>query len=93
MKRTLIDGFRARKANGKYRDQGTMRNRFQQQSKMIQADATYKLNWHGFPVLVCGFSDSSQHFCGTFLALSSNENTWCYERFFAAVPSCSSSML
>uniref|UniRef100_A0A915EBK2 MULE transposase domain-containing protein n=1 Tax=Ditylenchus dipsaci TaxID=166011 RepID=A0A915EBK2_9BILA len=61
--------------------------RFQQQSKMIQVDATYKLNWHGFPVLVCGFSVSSQHFCGTFLALSSNENTWCYERFFAAVSS------
>uniref|UniRef100_A0A915DEB5 Protein kinase domain-containing protein n=1 Tax=Ditylenchus dipsaci TaxID=166011 RepID=A0A915DEB5_9BILA len=37
--------------------------RFQQQSKMIQVDATYKLNWHGFPVLVCRFSDSSQHFC------------------------------
>uniref|UniRef100_A0A915D8K3 Serpin domain-containing protein n=1 Tax=Ditylenchus dipsaci TaxID=166011 RepID=A0A915D8K3_9BILA len=62
--------------------------RFQQQSKMIQVDATYKLSWHGFPVLVCGFSDSSQHFCGTFLALSSNENTWCYERFFVAVSSC-----
>ena len=26
--------------------------RMQQQSKMIQVDATYKLNWHGFPVLV-----------------------------------------
>uniref|UniRef100_A0A915ECN5 BPTI/Kunitz inhibitor domain-containing protein n=1 Tax=Ditylenchus dipsaci TaxID=166011 RepID=A0A915ECN5_9BILA len=128
MKRTLIVGFRARKANGKFsrrrqridatkfgfnssefakKIQDTRRNerdslppsikqienfkcrqnkseaivfleqlkayairnaavpeRLQQQSKMIQVDATYKLNWHGFPVLVCGFSDSSQHFCG-----------------------------
>uniref|UniRef100_A0A915D1B5 Solute carrier family 66 member 3 n=1 Tax=Ditylenchus dipsaci TaxID=166011 RepID=A0A915D1B5_9BILA len=55
MKRTLIAGYRGRKANGKYRDQGTMRNWFQQQSKMIQVDATYKLNWHGFPVLMIAY--------------------------------------
>uniref|UniRef100_A0A915E5P3 MULE transposase domain-containing protein n=1 Tax=Ditylenchus dipsaci TaxID=166011 RepID=A0A915E5P3_9BILA len=41
------------------------------------------MNWHGFPV--CGFSDAEQHFFATHLALVSNENTWCYERFFEAI--------
>uniref|UniRef100_A0A915EBI9 MULE transposase domain-containing protein n=1 Tax=Ditylenchus dipsaci TaxID=166011 RepID=A0A915EBI9_9BILA len=59
--------------------------RMQHLSKVIQVDATYKLNWHGFPVMVCGFSDAEQHFFATHLALVSNENTWCYERFFEAI--------
>uniref|UniRef100_A0A915DY44 MULE transposase domain-containing protein n=1 Tax=Ditylenchus dipsaci TaxID=166011 RepID=A0A915DY44_9BILA len=59
--------------------------RMQHLSKVIQVDATYKLNWHGFPVMVCGFSDAEQHFFATHLALVSNVNTWCYERFFEAI--------
>uniref|UniRef100_A0A915CQJ0 ADF-H domain-containing protein n=1 Tax=Ditylenchus dipsaci TaxID=166011 RepID=A0A915CQJ0_9BILA len=43
--------------------------RMQHLSKVIQVDATYKLNWHGFPVMVCGFSDAEQHFFATHLAL------------------------
>uniref|UniRef100_A0A915CWU2 MULE transposase domain-containing protein n=1 Tax=Ditylenchus dipsaci TaxID=166011 RepID=A0A915CWU2_9BILA len=54
-------------------------------SKVVQVDATYKLNWHGFPVMIYGFSDAEQHFFATHLALVSNKNTWCYERFFEAI--------
>ena len=31
-------------------------------SKVIQADATYKLNWPGFPVMVVGTSDMDRKF-------------------------------
>uniref|UniRef100_A0A915DUF5 phosphoribosylformylglycinamidine cyclo-ligase n=1 Tax=Ditylenchus dipsaci TaxID=166011 RepID=A0A915DUF5_9BILA len=48
--------------------------RMQHLSKVIQVDATYKLNWHGFPVMVCGFSDAEQHFFATHLALQENRN-------------------
>ncbi|KAI1710454.1 MULE transposase domain-containing protein [Ditylenchus destructor] len=62
-----------------------IQNKIQRASMSLQADATYKLTWHGFPLLVCGFSDAKHKFFGTFIALCSNENKWSYEHFFRAI--------
>ncbi|KAI1709031.1 MULE transposase domain-containing protein [Ditylenchus destructor] len=59
--------------------------KLQQKSLSIQADTTYKLTWHGFPVMVCGFSDAVHKYYGTYIAICSNENKWSYESFFRAV--------
>ena len=39
----------------------------------MNADATYKLNWQGFPILLCGTTDSDKKFHGFGLAVSTNE--------------------
>lgn len=44
-----------------------------QKSKGVQADATYKLNWHGYPVLIVGSSDFRQVFHPFGIAVTSNE--------------------
>ncbi|OXA39961.1 Glycerol-3-phosphate dehydrogenase [NAD(P)+] [Folsomia candida] len=43
------------------------------QCKLLQADATYKLNWEGFPVLVVGTSDKDSHFHPFGIAITSGE--------------------
>uniref|UniRef100_A0A915DS41 MULE transposase domain-containing protein n=1 Tax=Ditylenchus dipsaci TaxID=166011 RepID=A0A915DS41_9BILA len=57
----------------------------QESSDGIQVDATHKLTWLGFPILVCGFSDANRKYFGTCIALSSNEDIWGYEQFFQIV--------
>ena len=42
-------------------------------SNALQADATYKLVWEGFPVLTGGVSDTDRHFHPTFLAVTEGE--------------------
>jgi len=44
-------------------------------SKVIQADATYKLNWQGFPVMVVGTSDMDRKFHPGGIAITTNEST------------------
>jgi hypothetical protein len=32
------------------------------ETRVLQTDATYKLTWHGFPVIIVGFSDKNEPF-------------------------------
>ena len=51
----------------------------------INADATYKLVWQGFPVLVIGTTDLNKSFHPFGLAVCSNEQTKDFEFIFKAV--------
>jgi len=51
----------------------------------INADATYKLIWQGFPVLVIGTTDLNKAFHPFGLAICSNEQTKDFEFIFNAV--------
>ena len=44
-----------------------------QQSDLVQADATYKLIWQGFPVLIAGTTDLQRQFHPLCLAICSSE--------------------
>jgi len=44
-------------------------------SKRIHADATYKLLWQGFPVLIVGTTDLDRHFHAFGMSVCSNETT------------------
>ena len=54
-------------------------------SKKIHADATYKLIWQGFPVLVIGTTDLDRHFHGLGIAVCSNEKTQDFTFVFQAL--------
>jgi hypothetical protein len=54
-------------------------------AKIIHADATYKLNWQGFPVLVVGTSDSNRHFHHFGLAVCTSEKTKDFSFIFEAL--------
>ena len=41
---------------------------------IIQDDATYRLNWHGYPFFVSGVSTSCGQFFPTYVSLSSHED-------------------
>jgi hypothetical protein len=56
-----------------------------QDAKIIHADATYKLNWQGFPVLVVGTSDSNRHFHHFGLAVCTSEKTKDFSFIFEAL--------
>lgn len=45
-----------------------------QNADFIQADATYKLNWNGFPLLVAGNSDKNRVFILNFYSIQSFKN-------------------
>jgi hypothetical protein len=49
---------------------------------MVQADATYKLIWQGFPVLIVGTSDSQRQFHPFCLAVCTNEAEEDYKFLF-----------
>ena len=55
--------------------------------KIIQDDATYKLNYFDFPVFVSGRSTMTGRFFMTHMALSSHENTAAWVRIYAYVRS------
>lgn len=42
-------------------------------SSVVHADATYKIIWQGFPILVCGTTDQNRKFHPICLTVSSNE--------------------
>ena len=49
---------------------------------MIQCDATYKLTWQGYPVLLAGTSDSARVFHPFLLAVTKVESTKDFEFIF-----------
>ncbi len=50
-------------------------------SNMLHVDATYKLNWNGFPVFVIGITDSARAFHCIGIAISENEKEIDFELF------------
>ncbi|CAF4494856.1 unnamed protein product, partial [Rotaria magnacalcarata] len=54
-------------------------------SKKIHADATYKLVWQGFPVLIIGATDLDRHFHLFGMAICSNEATQDFRFIFRAL--------
>lgn len=52
---------------------------------MMADEATYKLNWFDFPMLVSGHSSAFRKFFPTHLALSSHEDTSSWVRIFVFV--------
>lgn len=52
---------------------------------LIHADATYKLTWQGFPVLVVGITDRCRSFHPVGIAVCSSEKQKDFEFIFAAV--------
>ena len=44
-------------------------------SMTLHVDATYRLLWQGYPVLICGFTSSTGIFFGTMAVLSSHEDS------------------
>lgn len=53
--------------------------------KTICIDATYKLNWLGFPLIVLGTVDRAKHFHPLIYACASHERTLDYEFIFSCV--------
>ncbi|CAF1299183.1 unnamed protein product, partial [Rotaria magnacalcarata] len=53
--------------------------------KKIHADATYKLIWQGFPVLIVGTTDLDRHFHLFGMAICSNETTQDFRFIFRAL--------
>ena len=54
-------------------------------SANIHADATYKLIWQGYPVLITGYSDANRQFHLISLAITMNEAKEDFHFIFAAV--------
>ncbi|CAF3368535.1 unnamed protein product [Rotaria socialis] len=54
-------------------------------STRIHADATYKLNWQGFPVLIVGATDSDRKLHPFGLAVCSNEEKQDFEFIFKSI--------
>ncbi len=54
-------------------------------SNCIQADATYKLNWNNFPVLIVGVTDRARRFHPTAMAVTKGETEEDFEFIFSAV--------
>lgn len=52
---------------------------------ILHADATYKLVWQGFPILVIGTSDYDRHFHIIGLALCTNEKTADFKFLFKSI--------
>lgn len=53
--------------------------------KKIHADATYKLIWQGFPVLIAGATDSNRKFHPIGVCVSTNEQTSAFKFLFGAI--------
>lgn len=51
----------------------------------IHADATYKLIWQGFPVLIVGYSDQNRKFHPLVLAVTVNETKFDFSFLFSSV--------
>jgi hypothetical protein len=56
-----------------------------QNSRLIQADATYKLNWQGFPVIIIGSSDMDRKFHQAGISVTTNESTADFKFVFGAL--------
>lgn len=54
-------------------------------SNNTHSDATYKLMWQGFPVLIIGFSDRNRKFHPTGISVSTNERTADFKFLFSTI--------
>jgi len=54
-------------------------------STHICADGTYKLNWHGFPLIVVGTTDLDRHFHSFGIAVCTNEKNLDYKFAFDCI--------
>lgn len=54
-------------------------------STVLHADATYKLIWQGFPVLIAGTTDKNGKFYPVCLAVSTTETTEDFEMLFSGL--------
>ena len=60
---------------------------FLSKSDTIHVDATYRLNWQRFPVMIVGVSSAVGKFYGSFTVLSSHEDTQAWNEIFSFVHS------
>lgn len=58
---------------------------FMKKSEMVQIDATYKLNWQGYPVMVVGTSDKNNVFHPFAIAVCKSETTDDFGFIFTAL--------
>lgn len=58
---------------------------FCKESRMVQCDATYKLLWNGFPVLIAGTTDCSRVFHPFVLSVTTGETAQDFEFIFRAI--------
>jgi MULE transposase domain len=56
----------------------------------LHADATYKLNFQGYPVIIFGVTDQSKKFYVTCICLCSNETTEDLKYMFRSLKDASS---
>ena len=49
---------------------------FLNQGDTLHIDATYRLVWNGFPVIVCGVTGKTGKFHGSFSVLAHDEKAW-----------------
>lgn len=54
-------------------------------SNLAMTDATYKLNWHGFPVILIGVVDLDKKFHPTGLSICKSESTDDYKFIFESI--------
>lgn len=51
----------------------------------LQADATFRISWNDFPLLLAGFSDANRKFHPTILSIVSRECTSTYTQLFKEI--------
>ena len=56
-------------------------------STVVHVDATYKLNWHGFPIIIAGVSDSARQFFPVVLGVMQGETTEDYRLLLSGMKS------
>ena len=54
-------------------------------SDQLHVDATYRLVWQGYPILVCGVSSPTGKFFGTMSVLSSHEDTSSWSQLYSFI--------
>ena len=55
---------------------------FLNQGDTLHIDATYRLVWNGFPVIVCGVTGKTGKFHGSFSVLAHDEKAWTWNKVY-----------
>ena len=58
---------------------------FLNQGDTLHIDATYRLVWNGFPVIVCGVTGKTGKFHGSFSVLAHDEKAWTWNKVYTFV--------
>ena len=53
--------------------------------RQVHVDATYRLTWQGYPVLICGVTSETGKFFGCMSVLSSHEDTRAWNQIFTFI--------